>query len=426
MCISRKTFTIGILVTVFIACMIFRADSASAITGDKDQLTLLSYNHYPGFIELSYVNDYNSVTCECSDDSVVDSIETDGWSVIIYPGKAGEATITVKDGVSEPFVCTVNVIAPEVSFRHDEILFDKFESFDEFDADSTFVDPDDDLKDAILNYPETDHGDNIDLRDWNFAKLSSSNSSVLLVHNPNNASSSWFEICNAGTAILTGTTKSGATAQCKVTVTQNYVNQRKAAWQRAYDKEVYAEMKKLIKGYPDWYYEREYYCPVGYEDSPIKTKLVIKGKTYKKGKYVLYDYGDYQKDKEYVIRIPQVKIGTKIKWVLWYKDKKVYRTFKYKRETPEFRLKPNYKKNKAKITVSHYLKGDKLIIKVGKKKYTWKVNKDCRKPFDPKTKWNPIRKNLKYTFKVPGYNKKTKIKVYMKNKYNQVFCKEVL
>ena len=341
----------------------------------------------------------------------------------VRPKKAGEATITVRESSGEPFICNLKVIAPEVSFKHNEIVFDKFEDENEFDANSNYIDLDSDLKDTVFSYPETDDGDDPDLKYWNFTKLSSNNPSVLIVHNPNNAYNSSFELLNAGTAILTGTTRSGATAQCKITVTQNYVNQRKAAWQREYDQEVYTEMKKLIKGYPDYLYEREFYYPLGFEDSPIKTKLVIKGKTYSKGKYVLYDYGGYQKDKEFVIRIPQVKIGTKIKWVLYYKDKKLYRTFKYDRETPEFRLKANYKKNKAQIIVSHYLKGDKLIIKVGKKKYTWKVKKDCRKPFDPKTKWNPIRKDLKYKFKVPGYNKKTKMKIYMKNKYNQIFYK---
>ena len=48
-----RLLLICIMVTGFIVCMVFRADNASAITGDKDHLTLLSYNGYPGFIELS-------------------------------------------------------------------------------------------------------------------------------------------------------------------------------------------------------------------------------------------------------------------------------------------------------------------------------------------------------------------------------------
>ena len=201
------------------------------------------------------------------------------------------------------------------------------------------------------------------------------------------------------------------------------MNQRKAAWQRAYDKEMYQEMKRLIKDYPYYLYEKEYYCPVGYEDSSIKTKLIINGKTYKKGKYALFDYGGHQKEKEYVIRIPQLKNGTKVKWVLYYKDKKLYKTFKDGRDYPEINIKAKYKKNKAQIAVSHYLKGDKLIVKVGKKKYTWKIKKDCRKPFDPKKKTSPYRGKVKYKFKVPGYNKNTKMKIYMKDKYNKVFYK---
>ena len=307
MCISRKTFTIGILVTVFIACMIFRADNVSAITGDKDYLTLLSYNGYGTEIKLSGIKDVNTVTCECSNDDVAD-VSTNGWTVFVRPKNAGEATITVRQNDDEPFICSLNVVAPEVSFRHDEIVFD-------------------------------------------------------------------------------------------------------------------ADMKKLIKDYPYYLYEKEYYCPVGYEDSPIKTKLIINGKTYKKGKYVLYDYSDYQRKKEYVIRIPQLKNGTKVKWVLYYKDKKLYKTFKDGRDYPEINIKAKYKKNKAQIAVSHYLKGDKLIVKVGKKKYTWKIKKDCRKPFDPKKKTSPYRGKVKYKFKVPGYNKNTKMTIYMKDKYNKVFYK---
>ena len=363
MCISRKTFTIGILVTVFIACMIFRADNVSAITGDKDYLTLLSYNGYGTEIKLSGIKDVNTVTCECSNDDVAD-VSTNGWTVFVRPKKAGEATITVRQNDDEPFICSLNVVAPEVSFRHDEIVFDIFENKEEFGADSNMVEPDNDLKESVLSYPETDDY-SLNLNKWEFDKITSSNSSVLLVHS-SKYGSPWFEIFKAGTAILTGTTKTGVTAQCKITVTQNYVNQRKAAWQKEYDKEVYADMKKLIKDYPYYLYEKEYYCPVGYEDSPIKTKLIINGKTYKKGKYV---------------------------------------------------------KNKAQIAVSHYLKGDKLIVKVGKKKYTWKIKKDCRKPFDPKKKTSPYRGKVKYKFKVPGYNKNTKMKIYMKDKYNKVFYK---
>ena len=77
-----RLLLICIMVTGFIVCMVFRADNASAITGDKDHLTLLSYNGYPGFIELSYVNDYNAVTCECSDESIAEVSTTDGWTVL--------------------------------------------------------------------------------------------------------------------------------------------------------------------------------------------------------------------------------------------------------------------------------------------------------------------------------------------------------
>ena len=234
---------------------------------------------------------------------------------------------------------------------------------DEYEDDSEFFD---DFKDNHYIYPTEGY----------ITSIKSSNTNVVKVN-------SYDEIIptGMGTATITCSGDYGEIATLGVRVTKTFMNS-------------YVKKKVTMANIKYGSTKITGSAPVGVTVNIKIGKRKYKVKANSKGKYT-------------VKKLPVLKIGTKVYYSSSYRGGSAKVTKKIVKPGVGIKYSRIYRKTKkVKITLTNVHKGDKVQLKIGKKKYSKKIKKDA--------------KTFKYTVKIKKKKKAgTKITITVKNKFKQ-------